>query len=345
MQWVSNMKQKFFAVKNNDDDIRKISSSGGIFLAFADFFIKKGGIVYGAIYNQNFEVIHSRADNIDDAKKMTGSKYSRSELNEIFKLVKNDLKNNKLVLFSGTPCQIFSLKRFLKNDYENLFTIDIICHGTPEKKYLKDYINYLEKKYKSKLIKLNMRYKDEKKYNGNLKKKYKAMSKVSSHTMMAEFENGKKYISKSDYDVFYQLFDYFICKGCFKCIFSNLERLSDITIGDFHEFSSSLGDFNDGNGVSLMIVNSDKGLKLLKKNIYLFELVEKKKTECLQPALIHSLQEPSNIKNFYNDYSMYGFEYISKKYCKKGLKFEIWKCLDKLNLLEKLLIIRGKKSE
>ena len=122
-----------------------------------------------------------------------------------------------------------------------------------------------------------MRYKSEKIYKKNKTKKHIPLGKVEPHIMNVKFANGKKYSSKSEFDPFYILFDYFTTKGCFNCPFANTERESDITIGDFHEFSSKLGDFNDGNGITLTIINTENGKKIfnkIKKNI-IFDQKEK----------------------------------------------------------------------
>lgn len=334
------MKQLFYAAKCKKDEIRIVSSSGGMFLSIANYFINKNAVVYGAIYNNDFEVMHIRANNMNDVYNMTGSKYAKSNINGIFKEIEKDLKSDITVLFTGTPCQIYALNKFLKTDYENLYTVDVVCHGTPEPKYLADYIKYQEKKYNSEVNYINMRYKDEKEYNKNLKTKHIPIGKVEPHIMMIEFKNNKKYISKSGYDVFYQLFDLFISKGCFNCPFSNLNRVSDITIGDFHEFSSKLGDFNDGNGISLLIINSKKGEMIL-NNIKDDLIIEEKRMEdCIQPAISSPAKKPVNKDVFDNEYDSYGFEYIVKKYGRSGLKYEIRKKLDKIGILNKLILLR-----
>lgn len=166
------------------------------------------------------------------------------------------------------------------------------------------------------------------------------MGNVEPHVMMIEFENGKKYQQKSDFDIYYQLFDYFISGGCFKCPFSNLNRLGDITIGDFHEFSSKLGDFNDGNGVSLLIVNTKKGEEMIKSIDKELILIEKSETECLQPAIQEPAHIPNNRDCFIDDYKKFGFEYVAKKYGKNGIKYNIKYFLNNIGILDKLKKIR-----
>lgn len=336
------MKSIFYAIKSKNKDVRVRSSSGGIFFELAKATIDSKGVVYGAIYNEKFEVIHSRADNIELVKKMNGSKYAQSDIGTCFEEAKKDLQDGKKVLFTGTPCQIKALNLYLKESYKNLVTIDVVCHGTPEKKYLKDYLLYLEKKYNSKVCGLNMRYKNPKKYDKKMNLNYVPIGMVEPHIMRIDFKNNKKYVARSDFDIYYQLFDYFIRQGCFKCPYSNLNRVSDITIGDFHEFSSKLGKFNDGNGISLVICNTEKGLNALKEIESELCIEEKEAEKCLQPALQSPANPPKDMDKFIKDYETYGFEYIVKEYGQKGLKYNIRKLLYRIGILDELVKIKRK---
>lgn len=324
--------KKFYAVKSSNNDIRIHSSSGGFFQVISNYFLENNGVVYGAIYDENLKVVHSRATNYDELKMMSGSKYSQSYLGDVFINVKNDLNNGKKVLFSGTPCQINSLKLFVKNNLDNLYTIDVICHGVPNSKFLSDYIKYQESKLDSKVIDINMRYK----YFQDSRKKNNIHSScpVEKKKMLLRLESGKQYIKSSEFDIYYQLFDYFINSGCFKCPFANLNRVGDITIGDFHEYNSKLGEFNDGNGVSLVIINSEKGGYLFNKIRLHLIIEEKSEFECLQPSLIKPTVAKEDYDSFHRDYNKYGFNYIVKKYGKHGFKYKIKEFLYTLNLLK-----------
>ncbi|MBP3635033.1 MAG: Coenzyme F420 hydrogenase/dehydrogenase, beta subunit C-terminal domain [Bacilli bacterium] len=336
------MKQEFYAVKNKNDTIRLNSSSGGVFFTLANYIIENGGVVYGAIYDDNLNVVHSRIDNPKDLKKTHGSKYTQSNIGNCYNMVKKDLIDGKKVLFSGTPCQVNALKLFLKNDdTENLILVDIICHGTPAPHFFNDYKKYMENKYKSKIKTINMRYKSEKVFKNNLNNNYKSKSKVQPEVMGIFFENNKKYVSIPEFDIYYQLFDLFIRKPCFKCPYANLNRNSDITIGDFHEFSSLLGSFNDGNGVSLVILNTEKGKKIFQNIKNNFDVEKKNQKQCMQPHLEKPLNEPKNYEKFNEDYKEYGFNYIVKKYARNNMKFKIKKSLYKVGLLDKLITVKN----
>lgn len=341
------MEKLYYAVKNKDEDIRLKSSSGGVFDLLCRNVYGNGGVVYGAIIDKEQNVVHYRSENISDIDMFKGSKYTQSKLNDTFKKVREDLEENRNVLFSGTPCQVQALKNYLKDDIQDrLILVDIVCHGTPQKKYYDDYKKMLEKKYHGKITKINFRYKGNKKdskYTGFGMKKNGPVQ--SQYNMYVKFDNRKSYIMSSEFDIYYQLYDYMVSKACFECPFTNLNRNSDITVGDFHEFSSKLGKFNDAKGVSLVILNTKKGLEIfekLKPNIY-YE--SKKENECIQPQLTKPLKKPKKYDDFVSDYDKFGFEYVAKKYTSNNTKFKIKKMLYRLGLLGTIKNIKGKNYE
>lgn len=124
-------KQHGYVVQNKDSKVLKESTSGGAFTAIAEYVIKKGGIVFGAAFDNDFRVIHTSAESVSDLRKFRNSKYVQSDPNDTFRQVRSILKTGRLVCYSGTPCQIEGLKSFLINDYENLITIDVVCHAAP----------------------------------------------------------------------------------------------------------------------------------------------------------------------------------------------------------------------
>ena len=140
--------QKYFALKNKDNNIRIHSSSGGLFQEIAKLFLENNGVVYGAVYDDNNNVVHARITDANDVSLLGGSKYTKSDFLKCINLIKNDLKLNIKVLFSGTPCQIETVKKNVGNN-DLIYYIDVVCHGTPQVKYFNEYKNYLEKKYKS----------------------------------------------------------------------------------------------------------------------------------------------------------------------------------------------------
>jgi coenzyme F420-reducing hydrogenase beta subunit len=135
---------KVYAAKNPDDEIRIQSSSGGIFSLLAEYIINEGGVVFGARFNDKWEVVHDYAETKEGLEAFRGSKYVQSRINDTYKLTKDFLSAGKKVLFTGTPCQIAGLKAYLQKEYDNLLTVDLVCHGVPSplvwKKYLDEIV-------------------------------------------------------------------------------------------------------------------------------------------------------------------------------------------------------------
>lgn len=254
---------KTYAAYNKDDNIRMKSSSGGIFTEIAKLIIKKGGIVFGAVFNQEFNVVHEGINTEKGLEKIRGAKYIQSNIGDSYKKVKQYLENGIQVLFTGTPCQIEGLYSFLKKDYKNLYTQDLICHGVPSKNVWKKYLEYRQKIDNGILEKINFRNKENKGW---------------SH-----YEVSFKYINKvvninHNKDLYMKLFlkDMILRPSCYDCRFKKRHKKSDITLADFWGINNVLEKINDEKGISLVIVNSEKGDKLLSgiANEIKYELVD-----------------------------------------------------------------------
>lgn len=243
----SEFKKIGYAVTIKDDMIKK-SSSGGIFVAISKMVLDRKGAVYGAAYNENLVVNHVRVVDIEQLKKLQGSKYVQSNTGNTYIEVKKDLEKNKIVLYSGTPCQIAGLKKFLKKDYDNLITIDLICHGVPSPKLFKNYIEYISTKDKKTVKQYDFRTKDKKDWS---------IGYYYYYTNKGHYKSG-------DLDPYY----YNFLKGttyrecCYACKYANLNRVGDLTIGDYWGIEDTFPEFFDKKGVSCVIVNSEKGKKV-----------------------------------------------------------------------------------
>lgn len=309
-----------YAYRNKLETTMK-SSSGGAFLGIVKEFWNENfdnNVVYGALFDKELNVRHERAINFIDCEKFCGSKYVQSNINGIFEKIINDLNEKKRVVFSGTPCQIYALKNFLnkKNiNVENLYTIDFICHGTPNPKIWKDYKYWLEKKYKSRLIDFSFRYKGK-----NLKKNKMA------YPIKACFSNGKivedSFYSRLYIQLFFSRLIYQEC--CYTCKFSTLNRHSDITIGDFWCYENVMKKKMSLPllGMSLILVNTDKGKNIIEKmkkraivenDIYI-ERCNEKRFLLYQKDFGSERNKPKNIEKFKEEYKNLGFEYILRKY-------------------------------
>lgn len=299
-------KIKVYAAKNKNIEEQKHSSSGGIFSIFANYIIENNGVIYGCAFNEKFEAQHIRIENKEELVKLRGSKYVQSNTRDTFSQAKKDLENNKLVLYTGTPCQIAGLKSFLGEQYQNLLTIDLICHGVPSQKLFTKYLKYLEEKYKSKIIEYDFRNKEKNPWGLNLKIK---------------FENGKiKYIP-ARLDPYYKSFlngDTYR-ESCYNCKYANTNRIGDITLADYWGIEKEHSEFYDANGVSAIIVSTNIGqvfFDKIKDNIdYIESSIEKVKNKNDNLKLSSKRNEIRN--NIYDNLDKKTF----KKYMREDLKF------------------------
>lgn len=232
--------------------VLKNSSSGGIFYHLAKLFLSKHGVVYGHSYSLNNEVVCSRIVKLSDLHKIQGSKYVESNIMNVYSEIEKDLKSSKIVLFSGTPCQVMSIKRFckIKNLDTNLYTIDIVCHGVASPKVFSDYIKFKEFTKKTKISNINFKDKREGWCNPNLTFFY---------------ENGEIESELLYHNLYIDLFEvknYILRDSCFNCNYAGKKRIGDLTLGDYWT-DTILTHEEKKNGVSLMIVNSNKGIVLL----------------------------------------------------------------------------------
>ncbi len=321
-------------------DILKRSSSGGAFTKIVEVFAgehKDNISIYGAAWTDNNEVKHIRVSGGENIKCLNGSKYVRSNIKGIYIEVEKDLLNGKAVLFSGTPCQVFGLMEYIKRKKisdEKLLTIDVICHGTPKPLILKEYINWLEEKYKSQII--DMTFRD------------KSVGWKRYPTKIV-FENGKILCKSYDAQLYIRMYFSLLIleEKCYSCKFSNMNRVADITLGDFWGVNEIMPEINSGQGVSLVIVNSEKGQTIIDK-----AKEEKKDSEVLiryqgeeflkyQHNLNRPTEMPKQYEKFWDDYKQNGFNYVVKKYkfdtLKGKIKFTLKMMLVQLDYFNKRL--------
>lgn len=241
-----------FAFINNDEQIRLKSASGAVFPAFARYVLDNNGVVFGVVYDEKMKVCHSKAESLSEIEKMQSSKYVQSDTGNIYKQAKLALDSGRMVLFTGTPCQNAGLISYLKKDYDNLLTIDLICHGTPSRKVFEMYKNEFmqEKKDSGKLLNINLRSKK----NG---------WSIHYFTTTTTTTTRVYHVSGMKDDNFVKTFlpNLSLNDCCFNCQFNKLPRVADITMGDFwgvEDFDPSL---DDRKGTSIVLLNSPKGEK------------------------------------------------------------------------------------
>lgn len=287
-----------YGARHKDMNEVETSRSGAAFIAISDYILEQGGVVYGAGYTDHFRVVHKRAATKEERDEFKGSKYVQSDMTGVFRQVKKDLRDGLTVLFSGTPCQTSGLNSYVgKRLRENLFLVDIVCHGVPSPYMWRDYIAYLEKKQGSPIVWVNFR--DKQKYGW------------AAHHETFKFKNGGGKMS------FTYLFYKHIMfrKSCGNCHFTNIKRPSDITIADFWGWENTDSAFNaDNKGVSLVLLNTEKGRKLFDAVQDRMNTIPAELDKCLQPNMQHPSEMHPLSDNFFSDYSQKGFKYVMWKY-------------------------------
>lgn len=257
-------KQMVYSAEITDEEILLKSSSGGAFTGIVNAFCDKDYVIFGVEFDDKNKAVHTYVENKDEIGKYRKSKYVQSDVGDSYIYAKKFLEDGKKVLFTGTPCQIAGLKNYLKKDYDNLLTVDIICHGVPSQKVLNCYMNYEEKKYKNKIKNISFR------------EKILKSNKYNSRNIAMQLHNGKKvtenwkesaYLRGFHRGLFYRL-------SCYNCKFANLKRISDITIGDCWGIEKLYPNIDVHKGASLIIVNSKKGSEIINQTHKYMNLIE-----------------------------------------------------------------------
>ncbi len=292
-----------YGAYTKNEDIRENSSSGGIFTEIATYVIAQGGVVFGATFDENLHVSHTYIEDVTQIKKMQGSKYLQSTIGESFKQAEKFLRTGRLVLFTGTPCQINGLYSYLGKNYDNLITQDIICHGVPSSKVWDEYIKYMEESRNKKVKEIYFRNKDH---------------GWKDFDMKIVFDTKDTYSKRHSEDVFMKAFLKNLClrPSCYACSFKDLVRGSDITLADFWGVKNVMPEISDDKGVSLVFINSEKGKWIFKE---IKENIEHKKVENVElaikynPAMISSCNIHPNRKVFLNNVSRGNLELLVNK--------------------------------
>ena len=326
------LKQKGFAAWSKSDAVRKLSSSGGIFTELARYVIGKGGTVCGATLDKDLSVKHIQIDKADEIYKLRGSKYVQSDTSKIFQEVKARLNADKerLVLFSGTPCQVDGMKKFLKRDYPNLLTVDLVCHGTPSPGMWQQYVNFQSIKNGSRLVDYQFREK---------KKSWTFFNSKLS------FDNG----STKEYDWFRDMWlrIFLSNKGlrssCYGCRYTSMKRVSDITLADFWGYQpEGSDDKKTDKGISLVLCNNERGYEAfneIKEKVVSFprslETIEKS-----QRSLSSPWPKPNGTDEFWRDYTDLPFKDFLGKHYQTAHATDIGSLLAKIGLPRLGLFIR-----
>lgn len=248
-----NNNPKAFIVQHKDDDIRYQSASGGAFTAIAEEVIRRGGVVFGAVMTDNFEVKHEQIDTLEGLDKFRNSKYVQSDVGLTYQETKKYLELNKLVCFSGTPCQINGLYKYLGNDYDNLIAVDVVCKSVPSPLIFSKYVRFKEE---SEGRIYDVVFRDKKR--GFL---FCTMAHYSSYKNKQIGHSIYRRGSESDEWLRLFLSDKISRRSCTTCPFQASDRVSDFTLGDIWETNKPIWD--DNKGTTLVHVWTEKGIKFL----------------------------------------------------------------------------------
>lgn len=334
---------KVYAAKNRNEEELLNSSSGGIFILLAKAVIQNGGVVFGARFDENWNVVHAYAETEKDLKAFMGSKYVQSRIGNTYREAMDFLEAGRQVLFSGTPCQIAALKKKLKKEYNNLLTVDVICHGVPSPKVWRMYLEEIKRNVRkgensvsSPLTHLiserdahgesiqikNISFRDKrlgwKKYSFALTLA-KASADGKQNTVSFSQYHRENIYMKGFLDNLY------LRPSCHICRFKKFQSRSDISIADFWAVSRALPDFYDQKGVGLVFINTEKGEVVMKKSTF-----EYRDTTFAAASSNHGLREvvPIHKKRAY---------FFSKLNSTNSIESLIQECL-KPSFFERLIV-------
>ncbi|WP_108821330.1 Coenzyme F420 hydrogenase/dehydrogenase, beta subunit C-terminal domain [Dysgonomonas sp. Marseille-P4361] len=298
-----------YAAKNKNNKIRLQSTSGGAFSSIAEYVLSNEGIVFGAKYDKDWNVVHDYITDISDLSLFYGSKYVESKIGRSYETVQLFLKSGKLVLFTGTPCQIAGLNTFLRKPFENLITVDIICHGVPSSKIWSKYLKARQNGNLQNIVCISFRNKDF----GWSSSSFKILTNDNSDSCIKE-PSGTSLFLKGFYRHLY------LRPSCHSCPSKSLKSQSDITIGDFWGISSFHSEFNDEKGVSLVLVNSKKGEQIF--NILNLDIIssEYKIALAKNPSIEQSCLPNKNRDKFFNELNSLDIITLLNKYTKPSFK-------------------------
>ncbi|MCM1139934.1 MAG: Coenzyme F420 hydrogenase/dehydrogenase, beta subunit C-terminal domain [Muribaculum sp.] len=327
-----------YAAKNLDDEIRMSSSSGGVFFALAKSVIDEGGVVFGARFNEKWEVVHDCADTLEGIKAFQTSKYVQSRVGDCFTRAEKYLMEGRKVLFTGTPCQLAGLRLFLCKDYgEQLLKVDVVCHGVPSPLVWREYLKYITARPKGALAGKNTDFQSlngipalagisfrDKKFGWekfgfavrtSATKGSGENSDLQSAIRQKPEEENYFFFEALDKNLFMQIFlkNLDLRPSCYACPAKCGKAHSDITLADFWGIRRSYPDLYDPKGVSLLLCNTTYGEKTLGKleNISLTE-VSYGPALAANPSIEKSVAIPKQYARFWEEFLSHGFATIPR---------------------------------
>lgn len=308
-------KQKGYIVQNKDYEIRKESTSGGAFSEIAKYVLDKNGVVFGACIDQNQIVYHKYIEKKENLWIFRGSKYVQSDLRNTFQETKKFLENDRMVCFSGTPCQISGLKKFLNKDYSNLITVDVVCRAVPSPLVLKRYLEYQKKKLKAKNIK-EIIFRDKSVFGYDY-------SVLTVKTDNAVYHNG------IDTDPYLRAFfsNISVRTSCYNCRFRTVDRISDFTIWDCYISEKFDKSFDDNKGTTRILLHTKKAIEIFNqiKERYKYKEIDVENLVADSKEMKNGIKENSKRKPFFRDINELDEIKLFEKYFPNTIKVKIEK--------------------
>ena len=288
--------KRVYAAQRKNKDSLKQSSSGGIAALLSEYVIENGGVVYGCIFDKNLKALHIRCTDKKELEELKGSKYVQSDFSSVYKTIAEDCKSGKIVLIIGTPCQCAAVKKLLGNKYNNFILVDLICHGVPSPDLFKKYLFWKSDKMGGGPI-LKYNFRDKEKYDWGTT--YKAATATADPY----------------YESFIYAENYREC--CYNCKYAQIDRVGDITIGDYWGIQKLHPEFNVDitKGVSVVLVNDEKGKSLFEKINSKLNFIESdiEKAMIENSNLYAPAKRPKIRSEFYQRVSENGFGWVNRK--------------------------------
>jgi len=302
--------QKAYVVNNKDETVRRESTSGGAFTPIAQYIIEQRGIVFGAAFNEELGVAHTYIDKVKDIQKFRGSKYVQSDMGNCYKAAKEFLDNARVVCFSGTPCQIEGLKCYLRKEYENLFTVDLVCRAVPSPLVWNKYLAYLKDRLNSSEV-VSVSFRDKSKYG-------------YQYPNLLVKTDSKQYHSGVEADPYMRSFfeGVAVRPSCYQCRFKKRYRVSDFTIWDCFFSEKFDPKLDDNKGSTCVLIHTEKGSVLfdeIKGSFYFKEVGPDEIVKGMR-EMFHGVPHNSKRELFFNDLNVLSGKELFDKHFHSSLK-------------------------
>lgn len=300
-----------FACKSNDESLIEKSSSGGFFTVLAEYVLNRGGVVFGAKFDDKWEVKYDYIENREGLEKFRGSKYVQGKVGESYKAVKNFLRAGRLVLFTGTPCHVSGLNHFLQHSYENLITLDFVCHSIPSPMVWRDYLNCLQTE--GRIAHVTFRDKSFGWDNYGIRVD---IFKDNEVTPLVK--------ESHDNNIFFKAFlsNLTVRPSCFSCPARRYTSGSDIMMADCWGFNTYHPELNNNKGMSLVLPKNKKGLDLfeaIKGYLYVLQIpYDEVEEETNHKPILYSATPHHYRNRFFENYCYQNVIHNMGKYVQKG---------------------------